>query len=121
MLIEPPVVKETKFRCQAAEHPNQRELRGDDVNDKAVSCLLGECVAVLGFALHLRQRLPGEEKTRVQIPDRSPTILDFDLHNELIKGELPMLRIEKESKGHTTTLWLSGRIQSANIGNTRLK
>ena len=29
----------------------------------------------------------------------------------------PMLRIEKESDGHTTSLRLSGRIQSANIGN----
>ena len=28
-----------------------------------------------------------------------------------------MLRIEKESDGHTTTLQLSGRIQSANIGD----
>src|ERR1700678_586326 len=36
---------------------------------------------------------------------------------ELIKRELPMLRIEKESNGHTTTLQLSGRIQSANIGD----
>src|ERR1700723_963437 len=35
---------------------------------------------------------------------------------ELIKRELPMLRIEKESDGQTTTLQLSGRIQSANIG-----
>jgi hypothetical protein len=33
-----------------------------------------------------------------------------------------MLRIEKESDGHTTTLQLSGQIQSANIGATyRLK
>src|SRR3984885_15966249 len=39
--------------------------------------------------------------------------------DELIKRELPMLRIEKESNGHTTTLRLSGRIQSANIGNIR--
>src|ERR1700689_5557709 len=38
---------------------------------------------------------------------------------ELIKRELPMLRIEEESNGHTTTLRLSGRIQSANIGNIR--
>ena len=30
-----------------------------------------------------------------------------------------MLRIEKESNGHTTTLRLSGRIQSANIGSIR--
>jgi hypothetical protein len=28
-----------------------------------------------------------------------------------------MLRIEKESAGHTTTLRLNGRIQSANIGD----
>lgn len=37
--------------------------------------------------------------------------------DELIKRELPMLRIEKESDGHTTTQQLSGRIQSANIGD----
>ena len=30
-----------------------------------------------------------------------------------------MLRIEKESNGHITSLRLSGRIQSANIGNIR--
>jgi hypothetical protein len=30
-----------------------------------------------------------------------------------------MLRIEKESDGHTTTLWLIGRIQSADIGSIR--
>ena len=53
------------------------------------------------------------------IPDRSPIILDFGPHKELIKTELPMLRIEKESNGHTTTLRPSGRIQSANIGNIR--
>ena len=37
--------------------------------------------------------------------------------DELIKRGLPMLRIEKESDGHTTTLRLIGRIQSANIGD----
>src|SRR5580658_1911454 len=31
----------------------------------------------------------------------------------------PMLRIEKESDGHTTTLRLIGRIQSADIGSIR--
>jgi hypothetical protein len=53
------------------------------------------------------------------IPDRSPTTLDFGPHKEFIKRELPMLRIEKQSDGHTTALRLSGRIQSANIGNIR--
>jgi hypothetical protein len=36
--------------------------------------------------------------------------------DELKKKEPPMLRIEKESDGHTTNLQLSGRIQSADIG-----
>src|ERR1700678_4657278 len=31
----------------------------------------------------------------------------------------PMLRIEKESDGHTTILRLVGRIESVNIGNIR--
>ena len=35
-LIELPVVKAAEFRRQAAEHPNQRELRGDEVNDNAM-------------------------------------------------------------------------------------
>jgi hypothetical protein len=41
--------------------------------------------------------------------------------DELIKRELPMLRIEKESNGHTTTLRLSGRIQSVNIGDIQVQ
>jgi hypothetical protein len=31
------------------------------------------------------------------MPDRSPTLLDFGPHKELIKRELPMLRIEKDT------------------------
>ena len=38
---------------------------------------------------------------------------------ELIKRELPMLRIEKESNGTLQPLRPSGRIQSANIGSIR--
>src|SRR3984885_13223330 len=55
------------------------------------------------------------------MPDRSPTLLDFGPHKELIKRELPMLRIEKESNGHTTTLRLTGRIQSAKSATYGLK
>jgi hypothetical protein len=36
-----------------------------------------------------------------------------------LRNGRPMLRIEKESDGHTTTLWLIGRIQSADIGSIR--
>jgi hypothetical protein len=64
-LIEVPVVKATECRRRAAEHPNQRELRCDEVNDKAEPRLLGVPKAVFGFPLYLRQRLAGEEKVRV--------------------------------------------------------
>jgi hypothetical protein len=42
--------------------------------------------------------------------------------NSFVRAERsirPMLRIEKESDGHTTILRLVGRIQSVNIGNIR--
>ncbi|CAB3810393.1 hypothetical protein LMG28614_07268 [Paraburkholderia ultramafica] len=59
--IELPVVKATEFQRQAAQHPDQRELRGDEVNDTAESRLFGECEATRCFALHLGQRLAGKE------------------------------------------------------------
>ncbi len=65
MLIELPVVQATECRRQAAQHPNQRELRGDEVNDKAEPRLLGEREALYGFPLQFRQRLAGEEQVRV--------------------------------------------------------
>ena len=66
-LVELPVVKATEFQRQTAQRPNQRELRGDDVNDEAEPHLPGEREAMFGFALHRRQRLAGEEQIRVQI------------------------------------------------------
>ena len=64
-LIELSAVKAAEFRRQAAEHPNQRELRSDDVNDKAEPRLLGEREAMFNFVLHVGQRLAGEEQGRV--------------------------------------------------------
>ena len=69
-LIELPVVQAAESRRQAAQHPNQRELRGDEVNDKAEPRLLGERQAPFGFRLHVRQRLAGEEQVRVQVSRR---------------------------------------------------
>jgi hypothetical protein len=66
-LIELPVIKASEYWRQAAEHPNQRQLRRDDVNDQSEPRLLGEREAVFGFALHLWQWLTGKEKIRVQI------------------------------------------------------
>jgi hypothetical protein len=69
-LIELPVVKATEFRRQATEHSNQRELGGDEVNDKAETRLFSERQAMFGFGLHLGQRLAGEEQVRVEIVTR---------------------------------------------------
>src|SRR3984885_9049858 len=66
-LIELSAVKAAEFRRQAAEHPNQRELRSDDVNDKAEPRLLGEREAMFNFVLHVGQRLAGEEQGRVEV------------------------------------------------------
>src|ERR1700723_1002020 len=69
-LIELSAVKAAEFRRQAAEHPNQRELRSDDVNDKAKPRLLGEREAMFNFVLHVGQRLAGEEQGRVEVVAR---------------------------------------------------
>src|ERR1700723_4525381 len=61
-LIELSAVKAAEFRRQAAEHPNQRELRSDDVNDKAKPRLLGEREAMFNFVLHVGQRIAREER-----------------------------------------------------------
>src|SRR6202453_4125168 len=58
------------------------------------------------MALVMHTRIPQERRFSNPATD-----------DELIKRGLPMLRIEKESDGHTTTLRLIGRIQSANIGD----
>lgn len=66
-LIEVRVVKATEFRRQTAEHPDQRELCCNYVNDKAEPRLLGEREAMFGFSLHLRKQLASEEEVRVAL------------------------------------------------------
>jgi len=75
-LIEMPVVKATELRRQAAERSDQREFRGDEVNDSAEPRLLGESKAVFGFALHLGQRFAGEEKGHVQSVAREGSVYE---------------------------------------------
>ena len=66
-LVELLIVEGAEFRRQAAERPDQPELRGDDVNDKTEPHLLREREAMLGFALHLDERIARREKVRVQV------------------------------------------------------
>src|SRR5262245_42254559 len=72
--IELPVVKAAERRRQAAKHPDQRELCGDEVNDKTEPHFPGVRKAVFGFALHLVQRLAGEEQVRVEFVARVGSI-----------------------------------------------
>ena len=66
-LIELRVVKASEFRGEAAERPNKRKLRCDDVNHQAEPHFLGKREAVVGFSLHFRKRFAREEEVRVEI------------------------------------------------------
>ena len=66
-LIKLPIVKGAEFRRQAPESPDKPELRGDDVDDETKPSLLGKLEAILGFTLHLSERISRGEKVRVQV------------------------------------------------------
>ena len=53
-LIDAPVVKATEFQRHPAEHSNQRELPGDDSDDKSEPRVLRKRQGMLGFGLRLR-------------------------------------------------------------------
>src|SRR5216684_7690623 len=61
-LIHIPIIEAAEFRGQAAERPNERKLRRDDVNDKAEAYFPRKRERILGFTLHLRKLLPRREK-----------------------------------------------------------
>ena len=66
-LIKLLIVEGAEFRRQAAQRPDQPELGGDDVNDETEPRLLREGEPILGFALHLGERIARREKVRVQV------------------------------------------------------
>ena len=66
-LVELLIVKGAECRRQPAQRPDQPKLRGDDVNDKTEPHLLRKREAILGFALHLDERIARREKVRVQL------------------------------------------------------
>src|ERR1700738_3276778 len=61
-LIHIPVIEAAEFRGQAAERPNERELRCDDVNDKAEAYLSQKRERILGFTLHVHKLFARREK-----------------------------------------------------------
>src|SRR5258708_5299173 len=61
-LIHIPIIEAAEFRSQAAERPNERKLRRDDVNDKAEAYLSHKRERLLGFTLHVRKLFARREK-----------------------------------------------------------
>ena len=66
-LVELLIVKRAEFRRQAAQRPDQPELRGDDVDDETEPHLLRKRETMLGFALHLDERIARREKVRIRL------------------------------------------------------
>ena len=66
-LVELRVVEGAEVRRQSTKRPDQPELRGDDVDDETEPRLLRKFEPILGFALHLDERISRREKVRVQV------------------------------------------------------
>jgi hypothetical protein len=64
-LVKLDIVKGPELGRQAAESPNQPELGRDNVNDETEPGFLGKIEAILGFALHVAERISGREKVRI--------------------------------------------------------
>src|SRR5258705_8857996 len=67
-LIKLPIIEGSKFRRQSAKSADQPELTGSDVNDKPEPRFLRKRERILGFALHINERVPCREKIRGQVP-----------------------------------------------------
>src|ERR1700742_929555 len=61
-LIHIPIIEASEFRGQAAERPNERELRRDDGNDKAEAHLSQKRERLLGFTLRRRKLFARRKK-----------------------------------------------------------
>src|SRR6516165_311271 len=66
-LIKLSIVKGAEFWRQATKGPDKPELRSDDVNDQTKPSLLSKLEAILGFTLHLHERISRRQKVRVQV------------------------------------------------------
>src|SRR6185369_1425040 len=65
--IELLIVKRSESRCQTTKHPNQSDLRSNDVNDETEPRFLCKVETLLAFTLRFSQRISRREKVRVQI------------------------------------------------------
>src|SRR5690348_11547423 len=66
-LIKLLITKRAEFRRHATEAPDYPELAGDEVNGEAKRGLPRKLEAMLGFMLHLRERISRRQKVRIQV------------------------------------------------------
>ncbi len=67
LLIELAIIEGAELRCPAAQGPDQTELGRDDVDNQTKARFAREFASVLGFSLHVAERLSRREQIRVQI------------------------------------------------------
>src|ERR1700757_2333213 len=65
-LIKSLFVERAEFRRQTPKGPNKPELRANDVDDETKPHFLRKVQAMLGFALHINERIAGCEKVPIQ-------------------------------------------------------
>src|SRR5260370_38225801 len=79
-LIKLSILKGAEFRRHATEDPDKPELRSDDVNGEAKPSLPRKLEAILGFTLHLHERISRCQKVCVQVDaavDRKRKVADL--------------------------------------------
>ena len=66
-LVEPIVVEGAEFWRQSTKRPDEPELRDDSVDDVTEPRFLHKLEAILGFVLHLDERISRREKVRIHV------------------------------------------------------
>src|ERR1700688_492250 len=111
-LDEPFFVEGAEFWRQAAQSPDQRELRGDNVDDETKPRLPREVEPIFGLALRIAERISGCEKICVQViaaVSRKGEVADFVCSVEGATHQIPAgLDVprpghDKIAKGHVGT------------------
>src|SRR5215470_12291962 len=64
------VVEATKTRRKAAKITDERKLRRNDVNDRTETGFLDKLQALLGFALHVGERITYRQKPVIEVVAR---------------------------------------------------
>src|ERR1700704_546541 len=111
-LVKLLIVEGAELWRQAAQCPDQPELRGDDVDDQPEPRLAREVEPILGFALHVTERISGREKIGVQVVaavSRKGEVADLvcgvkrQTHQISAGSDVPRPRHDEISEGHVGT------------------